>query len=69
MDRWGVAGCKQHREQIIEWLREGAPRWKWTDHLAAAAKAVITGYAFRLNAADPFPSLVDEAIRQAEAKE
>lgn len=35
------------------------------DKVAIAAKAVVTGYVFRLNARDPFPGLVDEAIRQA----
>jgi hypothetical protein len=33
---------------------------------AAAARAVISGVAFRLNPLDPFGCLVDEAIRQAE---
>jgi hypothetical protein len=68
MDKWGVAGCKENREKIIAWLVEGAPKWRWTDKLKAAALAVKTGLAFKLNWANPYPDLVDEAIRRAEAK-
>jgi len=66
MDAWGIAGCRANREQIIEWMREGQSRWGWKDKLSAAAKAVQIGLAFKLNPLDPFPSLVDEAIRRAE---
>lgn len=68
MDKWGVEGCRENRDTIVGWLREGAPRWKWTDRLAAAAKAVKSGLAFQLNPLDPFGSLVDEAIRAAEGR-
>ena len=63
MDLWGVDGCREHREQILAWMREGQARWGWKEKLAAAAKAVQSGLAFKLNPLDPFPSLVDEAIR------
>lgn len=66
MDKQGVRWCQENRDMIIGWLREGAPRWKWTDQLAAATQAVFTGYVFRLSPIDRFGSLVDEAIRQAE---
>ncbi len=69
MDVWGVAGCRANREQIITWMREGQSRWGWKDKLAAAAAAVKSGLAFKLNPLDPFPSLIDEAIRRAEERE
>ncbi len=68
MDEWGVAGCRDNRETIIGWMREGQGRWGWKDKLAASAKAVFTGLAFQLDWSDPFPSLIDEAIRRADAK-
>ena len=67
MDLWGVEGCKANREQIIKWMRDGQQRWGWKDKLSATAAAVKTGLAFKLNPLDPFPSLIDEAIRRAEA--
>lgn len=69
MDAWGVDGCRQRREEIIGWMKEGQSRWGWAAKFSAMGKAVATGLAFRLNPLDPFPSLVDEAIRRAEAAE
>lgn len=69
MDRWGVQKCKDNRETIIGWLRDGQTKWGWREKLTAAAKAVTSGLAFKLNPLDPFPSLIDEAIRRAEATE
>jgi hypothetical protein len=66
MDLWGVEGCRENRETIIEWMRAGQGRWGWKDKLAASAKAVTSGLAFKLNPLDLFPSLIDEAIRRAE---
>ena len=69
MDEWGVPGCKMRRDEIIEWLREGQARWGWKDKLAAAAKAVTSGLALKLNPLDVFSSLVDESIQRAESIE
>jgi len=66
MDLWGVDGCREHREEIIGWMRDGQGRWGWKDKLKAAALAVTSGLAFKLDVTDPFPSLIDEAIRRAE---
>ena len=68
MDEWGVEGCRANRETILTWMREGQGRWGWKDKLAAAAKAVTSGIAFKLDWSDPFPSLIDEAIRRANDK-
>lgn len=69
MDEWGVEGCRKNMETIVGWMREGVGRWGWADRLKAAAAAVMDGTAFKLNPLDPFPGLIEEAIRRAEAKE
>ena len=68
MDAWGVEGCRERRDVIVDWMREGQGRWGWKDKLAAATKAVTSGLALKLDLLDPFPSLIDEAIRRAEAR-
>lgn len=60
MDRWGVTGCRMHRDEIIGWLREGYVAWGWRDKLPPAVQANVA-------VIDPFPELVDEAIARAEA--
>lgn len=69
MDEWGVEGCREHFDEIVGWMKEGAPKWNWSDKLKAATLAVVTGLAFKLNPADPFPGIIEEAIRLAELKE
>ncbi len=66
MNAWGPAGCREHRDDIIAWMRQGQDRFGWRDKLTAATRAVTTGLAFRLNPLDPFPGIIDEAIRRAE---
>ncbi len=66
MDQWGVEICRQRKEMIVGWMRDGQARWGWKDKLSAAAKAVANGLVFKLNPLDPFPSLIEEAIRRAE---
>jgi predicted O-methyltransferase YrrM len=67
MDAWGVQGCKANRDTIIGWLRGGQVKWGWMSKFSGISKAVVSGLAFKLNPLDPYPSLVDEAIRRAEA--
>lgn len=69
MDVWGVAGCREHREQILAWLRQEKVKLGWLARLNAAVGAVRTGLAFHLDPRDVAGSLLDEAIRRAEAKE
>lgn len=66
MDRWGVAGCREHRRDIVGWLKAQQMRRGWGAKLTAAAVAVRQPW-FRL--LDPLGSLVDEALRRAEEKE
>lgn len=68
MDAWGVAGCREHRAEILAWIEDGAPRWGWVEKLKAAALAVKSGLAWRLSPTDPYGSLIDLAIDRAEAK-
>ena len=69
MDRWGIQGCTLHRDAILERLRNQARQYSWRDRLKAAALAAVTGLAFKLDPLDPFPGLLDEALRRAERHE
>jgi len=69
MNAWGVAGCREHRDEIADWMRRDQDRFGWRDKLTAATRAVTTGLAFRLSPLDPFPGIIDEAIRRAETAE
>lgn len=66
MNAWGLSGCREHRDEIVAWMRQGQDRFGWQPKLMAAARAVATGLAFRLNPFDLFPDILDEAIRRAE---
>lgn len=65
MDDWGVEGCKLHREEIIEWLRDEYECWGWRAILKHAAKGLFSGLAFKVSWPDPIPGLVDLAITRA----
>ena len=65
MNAWGPDGCREHREEIIGWLKESAGKLS----IAQQAKAfVMLAAETRWNPLDPFGSIVDEAIRRAEAR-
>lgn len=68
MDNWGPAGCREHFQEIVDWLRESAKRLGWLARLVLAAKAIATGLAFRLDPLDPCPGLVREAIHRADTE-
>ena len=65
MDQLGVAGCREHREEILAWLREEAGRRGWREKLAAGVRAAAGGII--LNPLDAAGGLLDEALRRAEA--
>lgn len=65
MNHWGVDGCREHRDEIIEHLRKAYKQTSTPELLAATAKAVTSGLAFKLNPLDPLGSLVDLAIERA----
>jgi len=62
MDAWGPAGCVGNRELIISWLHEAYE----TASLEETIRAGWRG-AWKLNPLDPFGSLLDEAMRRANA--
>lgn len=64
MDVWGVVGCQQRRAQITAWLKEAYHTLTW-EELWIAGRRLITEPWFRI--ADPFGSIVDEAIRRSES--
>jgi hypothetical protein len=66
MDKWGVEGCMAHRDEIIGWMQEGQSRWGWKDRIAAGFKTITTGLVFHFNPLDPWPGIIDEAIRRAD---
>jgi hypothetical protein len=71
MDRWGVEGCREHRAEIVARLEAARGQLGWTEHLIATAhalKQVVAG-GFVPSTTDPCGSLVDEAIRRAQAKQ
>lgn len=67
MDAWGVAGCRERREEILAHLREKAAGAGWLETLKAGYLALSQGLLF--DPLDPAPGLLDEALRRAEAKE
>ena len=68
MNRLGVAGCREHREELLAKLKENYDLYGLTDKLIAAFKTVTSGLASKINPLDPLGSLLDEAIRRAESQ-
>lgn len=69
MDRWGVAGCRHHFDEIVAHFRTYQSKYGWATKFKAASLAAMNGLAFKLNWLDPLPDLITEAIQRAEAKE
>ena len=66
MNEWGPEGCRLHRKEIVSDMRENAKLYGWGSVTKAAVNAFKNGVAWRLNLADIYGSLVDEAIRRTE---
>lgn len=66
MDAWGVAVCRLRRDVIVQWLRDGEVRWRWRGRLRHILRHA-TSLAFKVNWLDPYPGLVDEALRRSAA--
>ena len=70
MNRRGVQGCRDTRDQIIDWFREAEKAKSWLSKWSAAPKAMlIIPIRHWPPLGDPIPWIVDEAIRRAEAKQ
>lgn len=71
MDEWGPAGCRDHREEILQHLRAAYSKTDWPTVFAAAlAGSTHLWLVRRINPLHPIESglsaLLDEAIRRAE---
>jgi glycosyltransferase involved in cell wall biosynthesis len=62
MDAWGIAGCREHRAEIMEWMREAYDTATWSEKATAAWNAMRKGLPLTLE------GLLDLAIERAEAK-
>lgn len=62
MDKWGPDGCREHRAEIIGWLKEAVQEINWQERIRAAGAMLRTDW---FSVLDPFGSLVDEAIRRS----
>lgn len=61
---WGVDGCREHRSELVKEISSRLGDVSWFTRIAAATRAAFT---FNIDLLDPVGSLVDEAIRRAEA--
>lgn len=62
MDKWGVLGCRERREEIVAWLAAEYDATSWPQVAAAGWRSLAAGLV------PTIPAIVDEAIRRAEAK-
>lgn len=75
MDELGVEGCREKKQVFVDRIKENAEKWGWgklsTMHTLAGVgvKSMLSGLAWKVNWLDPFPGLVEEAIKRAEAHE
>lgn len=67
MDQNGVRWCRDNKQLIVARLREARDEATWFQKRRAEVLAIATGLAFHLDPLDPLGSVVDEAIRRAEA--
>lgn len=64
MDAWGLAGCLEHRAEIVAWLNEEAAKIRLPQKTRAGVKAI--GLGLVINPLSPGEWLLDEALRRAE---
>jgi hypothetical protein len=62
MDKWGVEGCRTHRNDILKWLRGKQKEVTWVEKITIAKNVILNGLFF--NPMDPAPGLLDEAIKR-----
>lgn len=68
MDGWGIEGCIQNREAILERLRQRYKETSWKTSLNAAWQTIVSGKVFEMNVLHPLEWLVDEAVRRADSE-
>lgn len=62
MDSWGIEGCREHREEILEWMKDAYESSSLAEWMAAGASA------FWQRKPKTLAGLLDLAIERAEAK-
>lgn len=69
MDAWGIDGCEQNREWIVQQIEANAAKWSWLEKLQIAATNAVNplalSLAFRGNV---YHALLDEAIQRFRQK-
>lgn len=65
MNEWGIAGCQEHKNEILAWLRIEQGRRGWVEQGRAAFLAIKTGLFTKLSPMDPANGLFEEAMRRA----
>lgn len=68
MNVWGPDGCREHKPEIVEHLKEAYKTLDWSDVGWITTRAVACSLAFTIRPFDICGSLVDEAIRLSEQK-
>jgi hypothetical protein len=66
MNRWGVAGCREHRAEIVGWMREEFAQLGWVERIRVGLAAAGSGQFGPVAAFDPVGAVVDRAIQSAE---
>lgn len=69
MDALGTDGCRRLRSELAADIQGRAEKKGWGAKIVAAAAALLSGLAWRLDRNDLYGSLIDEAIRRAEANQ
>lgn len=65
MDAWGPDGCVEHREEIVNRLREAWSGVTMQEWMVFIWRATTRKLSFIPSLTDPVGSLVDEAIRRS----
>jgi hypothetical protein len=67
MNRWGVAGCLEHRSEIVGWMDSEFVRLGWVERIRVGVAAARSGLFGPAAVFDPVGALVDKAIAAAGA--
>lgn len=69
MDAWGIEGCEQNRDWIIEQLKANAEKYSWLETIKIAAQNLINPFAVSLAmSGDFYSAIVDSAIQRAKER-
>lgn len=69
MNSLSIDGCEENKTKIVKLLLKNQKKYGWQDYLRAGTKAVVLGWAFKINPLDPLPDLFDMAIALAKEQE